>query len=734
MRRTRYARVGAYFVEPLEDRRLLTTYYVSPTGSDNNAGTQAAPWQSLAKVDAFNFKGGDSILFQGGANFFGSSLYLDKNDTGSAAAPITIGSYGTGRATIGGTNAAGIYCYDTAGVSINNINVYGTGATNTSGGIFFYNDLPNNVKLAYIRINNVEASNYEYGISIGGGLGSSGFSDVRITNSAVFNNQRAGLFTWAATTNVHTNVYVAHVSAFNNTGIAGLYAASGTVTGHGIVLGSVNTATIERCVAHDNGLLGDGGAGIWTYDSTKVTIQYNESYNNRTGGTHDGDGFDLDQNVSYSVMQYNYSHGNDGGGYLLAQRIDNFVHTNNIVRYNISANDGRKNNYGGIHLWGRIINCEIYNNTVYEPAGVNGLHAAIRIHSSGLLASQALKSVHFRNNVLQTTGGVPMIYISSAQLGAATDLKFQGNLYWSSGSAFTINWGSSTYTSLSAFRATGQEKNGTTSTGLQADPKLTTPTTVQTFDNADLLTNLASYKLQAGSPAINAGLNLTTLFAISTGGKDFWGTATPSGAAYDIGAHELVTTTTNPTFPIKVNFQPNGTDVPAGYKSDSGFVYGPRGTTGLTYGWNADNTVNARDRNSALSLDQRYDTFNHMQRGGTFTWEVAVPNGTYSVHIVSGDADFFDGAFRINAEGVLVVSGSPTTSSRWLQGTKTVSVADGKLTISNGTGAVNDKICFIEISQVTAAVTAAATSGTTSTFAAPSTASDSQTLLSDVLL
>jgi hypothetical protein len=703
----------ASIAEALEQRRLLSTYYVSPSGSDTNPGTQASPWQSVSRANIVNFKGGDSLLFQGGASFLGTQLYLDSADTGSAAAPIVIGSYGSGRATLGGTTGPGIYAFNTSGVSISNLNFVGTGATNTSGGILFYNNRTGNVKLPYIRIDAVDASKYQYGIEIGGGAGSSGFSDIRITNSSVHDNLRGGLFTFGATTNANTNVYVGHVKAYNNTGVAGLFAQSGIVTGHGIVLGSVNGGKIERSIAHDNGSLGDGGAGIWTYDSNNVAIQYNESYNNRTGGTHDGDGFDLDQNVSNSVMQYNYSHGNDGGGYLLAQRLNNSLHTNNVVRYNISANDGRRNNYGAIHLWGRIINAEIYANTVYEPAGVNGLHATVRIHNSGLLSTQAPLHVHFRNNVLQTTGGVPMIYISASALASASDLKFQGNDYWSTGSAFTINWGNSNYTSLNAFRATGQEKNGTTSTGLQVDPKLTTPTTVQTFGNADLLASLASYRLQSGSPMIGAGLNLTTLFAIATGGKDFWGDAAPAGGSFEIGADESTGATPPPPppgFPIHVNFQPSTSPSYSGYLVDSGQTYAARGN-GYTYGWNVDDSANTRDRNLAKSPDQRYDTLIHMQRSGSFSWNIAVPNGRYSVHIASGDAGFFDGVFRINAEGMLVVNGTPSSTKPWVEGTAIVNVSDGKLSLTSATGAVNNKICFIDISQAAALAPAAAAGG-----------------------
>jgi N-acetylneuraminic acid mutarotase len=152
-------------------------------------------------------------------------------------------------------------------------------------------------------------------------------------------------------------------------------------------------------------------------------------------------------------------------------------------------------------------------------------------------------------------------------------------------------------------------------------------------------------------------------------------------------------------FSAHINFQPSGVTIPSGYVADTGATYASR--NGLTYGWDADNSANARDKNSSLSKDQRYDTLNHMQRNGSRKWEISVPNGTYSVHVVAGDAGFYDSVYKINAEGTLTVSGTPTSSSRWVEGTKTVTVSDGRLTISNASGASNNKICFIDISQTT---------------------------------
>jgi hypothetical protein len=122
------------------------------------------------------------------------------------------------------------------------------------------------------------------------------------------------------------------------------------------------------------------------------------------------------------------------------------------------------------------------------------------------------------------------------------------------------------------------------------------------------------------------------------------------------------------------------------------------------------NTSNTRDRNSTRSADQRYDTFNHMQKtGGGRVWQIGVPNGTYSVFVVAGDATAFDSVFRINVEGVLTVSGTPNTTTRWISGTKTVTVTDGRLTVSNGTGASNNKICFIDITPISQTIAAAGT-------------------------
>jgi hypothetical protein len=149
-------------------------------------------------------------------------------------------------------------------------------------------------------------------------------------------------------------------------------------------------------------------------------------------------------------------------------------------------------------------------------------------------------------------------------------------------------------------------------------------------------------------------------------------------------------------FKAFIDFRPSTGAGAPGYRADTGLAFGGRGS-GFSYGWNVDNTANTRRRNSLSSPGLRWDTLNHMQQGGTFTWEIAVPNGPYRVKIVAGDPSFTNGIFKIAAEGQLTVDGAQSTNVRWVEGTRTVTVSDGRLTISNAAGAANNKLVFVEI-------------------------------------
>lgn len=514
------------------------TYYISPSGNDNNSGTSTGQaWKTINKINSLSIAPGSIILFEGGGIFSGG-IYIDNTDGNDASNPIVFSSYGTGKAIINSGTAIGFYAQNTQGITVSSLIFEGTGsATSASDGVMFYNNMSNNTRLSNINITNLEVRNYgKTGISITSSVGNSGYKNVLIDGAHVHHIKTNGIITNGYTSQSHVgwshqNVTIKNSEVHDVTG----YADPGTHRGSGIIMGQVDGGLIEKCTAHHNGSANThcgGPGGIWAWDCNNIIIQSSESYQNSSGSGCDGLGFDLDGGVTNSIMQYNYSHDNDGAGYLLGQYANARTWSNNIIRYNISENDGRTNG-GGFTLFNgpgsSMSGCKIYNNTVYQtPSPTNANVGAFTI----IDWAKNISGVEVYNNIFQTTGGANLIDIP-----VGYSAFFAGNLYWSSGAAFKIKYQGATYSSVAAWRtATNNEKVNSTLTGVTANP---------TFNNAGGSTimfpnqtyQLNSYKLLAGSPALNVGLNLTSLYSLNTGNRDFFGNPIASGALTNIGAH-----------------------------------------------------------------------------------------------------------------------------------------------------------------------------------------------------
>lgn len=515
------------------------TYYVSPAGNDNAQGTSpGTAWKTISKVNSMAIAPGSSILFEGGQTFSGS-ISLDNGDANDAANPVLISSYGNGRAVINSGAAKGFYAYNTQGITVSNLVFVGSGMnSNTSDGVLFYTDLSGNIKLENIKVQNVEVSEYgKTGLTLLATSGNSGYKDVLIDSVHVHHVKKDGIVTRGFTMQSHTgwaheNITIRRCESDHVSG----YADGGSHRGSGIIMAQVNGGLIENCAAHDNGAGNThcgGPGGIWAWDCNNIVIQSCESYRNKAGTGCDGLGFDLDGGVTNSVMQYNYAHDNDGAGYLLGQYDYARPWANNVVRYNISENDGRTNG-GGFTLFKgpgtTMSGCKIYNNSVYiTPSSTNsgvGCFTIIDWYTG-------ITGIEVYNNIFQSTGGAYLVDIPQGY--SAT---FAGNLYWSSGAAFKINYQNNTYSSLAAWRAaTGNEMAGTTATGLTANPFLNNAGNgVTVFPGAPAQLN--AYTLSSGSAAIDAGLDLMSLFGIDAGVQDFFGNSLFAGVNYDVGAHE----------------------------------------------------------------------------------------------------------------------------------------------------------------------------------------------------
>jgi hypothetical protein len=73
-------------------------YYMSPSGSDSNPGTLAAPWKSMDKLQAAqsSLRPGDTVYFRGGeyvVNDSASRTYYTWTADGTSSAPITYKNY-----------------------------------------------------------------------------------------------------------------------------------------------------------------------------------------------------------------------------------------------------------------------------------------------------------------------------------------------------------------------------------------------------------------------------------------------------------------------------------------------------------------------------------------------------------------------------------------------------------------------------------------------------------------
>ncbi len=477
-------------------------YYVSPTGEDSNPGTLTEPWRSIAKVNDTRLQPGGCVHFQGGRTFTGT-VELGPDDSGAADREVIVTSYGEGRAVINGGHGSGLRARECERLIVRDLDFIGSGrkSGNTQDGVCI-------LDVRGVQIDRIKVSGFR-----GSGLRLDGVTGARITNVYTRENGAAGLT--VGYDKRSKGVYIGRCVARNNPGDP---CNLTNHSGNGIVVGNAQNVTIEYCEAANNGWdmprKGNGPVGIWAWNSDRVVIQFCISHDNKSPGD-DGGGFDLDGGVTNSILQYNLSYHNDGPGYFLCQYPGAPDFKDNVIRYNISQDDGVKNNRrSGIDIYSSSPNtsdCQVYNNTIYNRHGT-------AVGFGGL----PMPNVVFRNNIFICTGNV----IS----GDAPRGRFEGNLYWSADGRDLSFDG---HRSLREWaQATGQEKIGDEIVGKLLDPMLTNPGTAAITDPA-ALAGLAAYKLRPDSPCLGAGIVIQ-----DNGDRDFWGNRVPKSECPALGACE----------------------------------------------------------------------------------------------------------------------------------------------------------------------------------------------------
>ncbi|TSD67297.1 hypothetical protein FFF34_007845 [Inquilinus sp. KBS0705] len=473
-------------------------YYVNNNGDDTQPGTRNKPFKTIQKLNSIKLQPGSKVYLAGNQVFTGP-LILTADESSTTSKPITITSYGGGKATIDGGKGQAILVNSNYTI-LSHLNAKGAGRNdgNTTDGILLANTQG-------CTIEDVTIDGFQKA-----GLEVNNCTDVKVLKATARNNGSAGI-SISGTHETSKNIVIKDCLADNNPGDPTNLTNH---SGNGILVGGSDSVLIDHCVATNNGWdmprLGNGPVGIWGYESSHLTIQYCISYNNKThAGASDGGGFDFDGGVTNSVIQYCLSYNNEGSGYGLFQYEGASHWANNTMRYCISVNDGTKTTgAAGILVWSSTVDsvdlhsCMIYNNLI-----INQQAPAVSFHqlskNEGFL---------FANNIIMAK--------DSLVNGPSSGERFLGNIWWGIDGGIPKFREFDNLADWSA--ATGQETLKDKLVGLQADPLLRGPLTTTLTDPYQLDT-LSAYQLQDSSPAIDRGLNLKALFDVILPDQDFFG-------------------------------------------------------------------------------------------------------------------------------------------------------------------------------------------------------------------
>ena len=160
---------------------------------------------------------------------------------------------------------------------------------------------------------------------------------------------------------------------------------------------------------------------------------------------------------------------------------------------------------------------------------------------------------------------------------------------------------------------------------------------------------------------------------------------------------ETVTTLGAFGYPIRINFQVNGTPPIEGYLPDSGEVFGAR-SEGLYYGWNFDHS--SLDRQRGFNSNPLLDRLVHFAQGGK--WSLGgLPEGKHTVKVGIGDSGWAS-TYTLNVNDVNYWTNKSLARDEFEQKTMDVVVTDGYITVDAGTSpALATRINYIEIAPTT---------------------------------
>lgn len=564
---------------PLESR--ATTYYIDCSATYNGDGSAPTQASSTGAPGAYNsstsinshsaFVSGDQILFRRG----GSSASLGVSvpcgavqpPGSSSSMPIIIDAYcqpidycGPMPVVDGGTSTAAIQLANQSGWTIQNLEVRG----GNNYGVLVQATLSS---ISNITLNNVD---------VHGANGSSSTRDdsAEVAFIAGGGYTISGLNLFGVQTHdsrVSDGILVAAGDSTSPSGVKGSEveiadALAYNLYGDGIVVGDVNTAVIRNATVHDTGecisCTGITPDGFIVFNSSNVTLQGDESYNNQSWGV-GGGGFSVSIWNSNVTLEYSYAHDNKsycvdvlGTGLPASAGGGSYSTSNTIIRYNICSNNNTssdstnaistlgnsdivlstwKNGAGGGD--GYLNGVQIYNNTSYwNPSATEQAASASELWEFANLSGS---SNIYENNIVyasSNSGSCTCRYMTDVWSPFDT---IDHNIYWTPSGSLAWFWFSGgTGQSAYAF-SSYQTGSGYDMSGQNSDPSLNTydyhaaamPTAVVSLPNTVFIP-------QSGSPAMSNGAQVCSGTGCA-GTRDFFGNPLPTGnTGWDIGAYQ----------------------------------------------------------------------------------------------------------------------------------------------------------------------------------------------------
>ena len=424
------------------------TYYVdSASGNDANDGlSEAHPWAKLPSD--LHLNPGDQLLLKAGSVWSGLEAHLAFSGSGTKEQPITVAQYGQGaRPRLEGAGALEdvVNLNNQEYITIKDLEITNTNpAFNSQFGLNTSNNRVKNHRAIRVISKDVGVV---HGITlrdlyihdINGNLNSkwnggiffdapaqviqgklvgvpTKYDGILIENNVIERVDRSGIkavaSTWCNQSTI--NSPGVPINWYPSTGVIVRGNRFSQIGGDSITLRDTEGALIEKNLVRHSRYQNTGyNAGIWPFEASNTVIQRNET--SYTHGVQDGQGLDMDHASSYSVMQYNYSHNNEGGFMLI---MNGYPHTAPTVRYNISQNDYDKTIE---FARGTPAGTMIYNNTLHSDQLLVGRGGIFDLANTA--AGTGNREILVFNNVFSYPAG------QRAYVGEANTMKQKIRLF-----------------------------------------------------------------------------------------------------------------------------------------------------------------------------------------------------------------------------------------------------------------------------------------------------------------